>query len=112
MARRNETFAKQLVFASLGPDCGVKFRIEEQMHCGESTQSGLFDWVQSDLSSVVAVLSHVEDLSFFDAEQWLHTGVTEAGYFTFTHDRSMIVSLHDARVASFPSVEAACEAVS
>ena len=99
----------KLAYASLGPDCGIKFRIEEHRHRGEHTQSGLFDCVQSDLLSVVAVLA--ADDHFFDASRWRHTGVTEAGYHTFSHECS-IVSLHDAKLTSFPSIEAAQEAVS
>ena len=97
---------------SLGPDCGVKHRIEELVHHGAHIQSQLFDWLLSDLTAVAAALGSDDPDDFFAAQHWQLVGTTPTHYYEFEHTQTGLHSLHDARRSEFETVDLALAFVS
>lgn len=95
---------------SLGPDCGVKYRIDEQaLPWNKGGPSEFFDWLLSNLDSVAAVLNCSDPETFFDVARWSLVRITEteSPSYEFVHEPTGIRSLHDARAREHESADAA-----
>ena len=97
---------------SLGPDCGVRTRIDEQAlpwnKCGPTN---FFDWTLSNLSVVALVLECTDPDVYFQPAMWSMVRVWPSGSYEFVHVPTGLRSLHDARVSEYESTDAACSAV-
>ena len=93
---------------SLGPDCGVRHRIDEQaLPWNRRGPTNLFDWMLSSLTAVVAVLECDNPELYFGADRWSFITVWPSGSYEFVHTPTRLRSLHDARASEYKSVDAA-----
>mmetsp|Transcript_21254 Transcript_21254/g.57189 ORF Transcript_21254/g.57189 Transcript_21254/m.57189 type:complete len:246 (-) Transcript_21254:348-1085(-) len=97
---------------SFGPDCALKYHIEQYVHGGKHVQSDLFDWAVAGLSAVALVLEHLADEEpYFGVASWEHVGQTATAHHVFLHTPTGLRSLHDAPAAKFESIALAQGAV-
>jgi hypothetical protein len=83
---------------SLGSDCVAKKRLEE-FYYNEKTQSNLFDWVLSDLTTVCQVLEdHILKKSIFIPKNFEILTKTIDEKYAVSHKHMNFVSLHDAPI--------------
>ena len=97
---------------SLGPDCGVRMRIDEQaMPWNKRGPTNFFDWMLSSLAAVAAVLDCVDPGSYFGADHWSLVGISPSGSYEFEHEPTGLRSLHDAKTFEYESANTARLAV-
>ena len=94
---------------SLGPDCGVRTRIDEQaLPWNKRGPTNIFDWMLSSFEAVAAVLECSGDPElYFGASQWSLVKIWPSGSYEFVHKPTDMRSLHDARASEYESVDAA-----
>ena len=93
---------------SLGPDCGVRHRIDEQaLPWNQRGPTNFFDWMLSSLTAVVAVLECGNPELYFGADHWSLVTIWPSGSYEFVHTPTRLRSLHDARASEYESVDAA-----
>jgi SM-20-related protein len=96
------------MMVSLGPDCGVRTRIDEQaLSWNKRGPTNFFDWTLSSLAVVAAVLECTDPNAFFHPELWSLVCVWPSGSYEFLHGPTGLRSLHDARVSEYESTDTA-----
>ena len=93
---------------SLGPDCGVRTRIDEQaLPWNRRGATQFFDWMLSSLAAVAAVLDCADPDAYFATKRWRLVRVWPSGSYEFVHVPTGLRSLHDSRVSEYESADAA-----
>jgi len=78
------------MYISLGSDCCTRKRLDVHLHLEQPTL--FFDWILSDIDSVLYILDEQKEMNI---DQFRTDGVTGDGNWIVTHVSYNIISLHD-----------------